>query len=460
MAFVAIQYLAANTASFTSPSATAITTDSGTTALLLSLLGASGNFTTISITDGINSEIMFIEGVSAGAVNVLRGQEGTTPVALAQGAAFRFAWTETSILAIAPGGTVTCNGSGATIVTGGPAYTIHSDPTVITPGAGINVSGTYPNYNISSTVPSGPPGPTGAAGPAVLVTASGISTASGGPSVYNVDTTAPNLIAGSGIGISGTYPNLTITNTQTPGGTGTVTSVTGGTGITITGSSTITPTISLTATGVTAGAYGAISINAAGQITAISNGFLTSLSTSTTGVTAANPSAGVYTINIAAASTGSQGLTAYAPATSSGSNNAGNNAQSVTPAGINAVIAALNLSPATLGVSGSQTALSAGSYTNLIGSMPIAVNIAAGEFAIIDIYVEVWDPSNPTTIQSFGIGLFNGASLVAGNSPIPSCTRNLKYLVTGPLVATLTVSTTAFTGTMALGSYSASVVSN
>src|SRR5580692_8190132 len=110
MAFVAIQYLLAQTNTFTSPSATAITTDSATMALLLGILGASGNFTTIAVSDGVNSEIMFITGVSAGAVNVTRAQEGTTAVPLASGATFRFVWTETSILAIAPGGTVTCTG--------------------------------------------------------------------------------------------------------------------------------------------------------------------------------------------------------------------------------------------------------------------------------------------------------------------------------------------------------------
>lgn len=461
-AFVPIQYLLSTTTSFTAPSASAITVPNSTLTLLNDLLGPSsnGNFTTARVYDGINFEIMFLLGVDAGAVTVLRAQEGTTAVPLASGASLQFVWTETAILAIAPGGTVTCTGSGGTVVTGGPNYHISSPILNVTPGAGIAVSGSYGSggWNISSTVPSGPAGPTGPAGPATVVTGTGLASATTISGGYNVDVPAPSFVSGTGINITGSWPNITITNTQTPGGAGTVTSVAAGTGITITGTPTVNPTVSLTATGITPGVYGAITLNAAGQVTAISASFFTGLTTSTTGVTVANPSAGAWTVNIGTASTGTQGLVKLAAATAGGSNNAGDATSAVTPAGVNAVLAALSTNPANFAVTGTQTALSPGTYTNTI--MSIGVAVAAGKSALINIYAEVYDSAALTVPQSFGIGLFNGGSLLAGVSQIPSSFRQLQYLVTGPLTATLTVKTTALTGTQTLGSYYATTTGN
>jgi len=463
MAFVPIQYLVASTTSFTSTGATAITTDSTTTALLLSLLGPSsnGNYTTINITDGVNLEIMFILGVDAGAVTVERAQEGTTAVPLAQGATFRFVWTETSILAIAPGGTVTLTGSGAAAVTGGPAYNVNVPLITLNAGTGIGVSGGPSTYTISNLAPAGATGATGPAGPSTVVTASGIASASTISGGYNVAVSSPAFVAGSGLSISGTWPNITFTNTQTQGGTGTVTNLVAGTGITISGGTpTINPTVSITPTGVTPGTYGGIQVNAGGQITAIASGFVTNISTSTTGMTIATPTVGNYTVNVASATTGGQGLVQLAAATSGGSNDPSDATKAVSPAGVNAVINSLSFNPASFSVAGSQSALSSGSYTTAISGMPIPIAVASGKSALIDIYVEVWDPSNPTVTPTFAIGLFNGASLLAGVGNVPGFIRNLKYLVVGPLTTTLGVSTTTLTGTNTLGSYYATITQN
>jgi hypothetical protein len=460
MAFVPIQYLQASTTSYTSSTATAITTDSTTTALLLSLLGASGNYTTVALTDGINYEIMFLTGVVAGAINVSRGEEGTTAVPLAQGASIRFIWTETSIQAIAPGGTVTCVGADATTVTGGPDYTISSPTYSVVAGSGISVSG-GPIFTVSSTVPSGPSGPTGPAGPATVVTGTNLATATAITGGYNVDVASPVFVSGSGISVTGTWPNITITNTQTPGGTGTVTNLVAGTGIAISGATpTINPTISLTPTGVGAGTYGGVTLNASGQITAISSGFVTNISTSTTGITVSTPAVGTYEIDANSATTAAQGLVQLAPATSAGSNNPANSTQAVSPAGVSAVLSALTLNPASFAVAGTQSALSSASYTTIVSGFNIAINVASGKSALVDLYVEVYDASNPTVVQNFGVGLFNGTTLLAGVGNMPACHRSLKYLVTGPLTATLTVATTALTGTEAVTNYYASVVSN
>jgi len=462
MAFIAIEYLQAKTTSFTSAAATSITSDSATVALILAQLGASGNYTTAAISDGINYELIHITGVDSGAITVTRAQGGTTAVNLASGASFRYVWLTEGILATAPGGTVTCTGAGGTNVTGGPNYVITSPIYTFIAGAGIAISGAPTAPVISSTAPAGATGPTGPAGPSTTVTASGIAAASGGSGVFNVDVPTPNFTAGSGISVTGSYPNFTITNTRIQGGTGTVTNLVAGAGILISGGTpTINPTVSLTTTGIAAGTYGGWTVDAYGRITAVGAGLVTNISTSTAGFTVANPTSGNWTVNVGTASTATQGLIKLAAATAGASRNAGDATSAVTPAGVDAVITSLNLNPANFAVSGSQVALAAGTYTNLIVGLPISVTVASGKKAIVDIYVEVYDSAATTVPQNFGIGLFNGGSLLAGVSNlVPSSLRNLKYLVNGPLTAVLTVNTTALAGTQTLGSYYAVVTSN
>jgi hypothetical protein len=460
LTFVPIEYLQAYTASYTSNLATQITSDSTTTALLLSLLGPSsnGNYTPIAVSDGVNYEIMNVLGVDTGAITVQRGQAGTTAVPLAQGASFHFRWTEQAILSVAPGGTVTCTGSGGTSVSGGPNYTIHSDTGVIIPGAGINVAGGWPTFTVSSTAPAGATGATGPAGPSTTVTASGIASASGGGSSYNVNVDGPAFVAGTGISITGSWPALTITNTQTPGGSGTVTSVTSTT-LTVTNPTT-TPEIELPTVGPGAGAYGGLTLDDYGRITAVSSGLVTNITSGNGSIVVNSPSAGVFNVTAQASSTGQAGVTAYAAATNAASNNPSVANLAVTPAGVAAVVAALPSSAVFISYFGTQIALSAGSYTSTISSFPIGVSIASGQTGILDIYVEVADPSNPTVVPAFGIGLFNGAALLAGVSQIPSAIRHLKYLISGPLTASLSVATTTLSGTNAVQSYAASLVVN
>lgn len=465
MAFIAIEYLQAKTTTFTTSVATAITTDSATTALVLSILGASGNYTTIAITDGINYELMHITGVDAGALTVDRAQGGTTAVNLASGASIRYVWLTEGIVATAPGGTVTCSGGGGTVVTGGPNYHIMSPLYSFNAGAGIAITGSSTSPLISSTVPAGATGPTGPTGPATTVTGSGTAVVTGGSGNFNVSVPLTAVNPGTGITVSGTGtlgdPYI-ITNAQTQGGTGTVTSLVAGAGIAITGGTpTVNPTVSLTTTGIAAGTYGGWTVDAYGRITAVGAGLVTNISTTTSGFTVANPTTGNWTVNIGTATTGAQGLIRLAAPTAGSSNNSGDTTSAVTPAGVNAVINSLNLNPASFAGAGSQVALGAGSYTTLIASLPIVLALASGKSALVDIYVEVYDSAATTVPQNFGIGLFNGAALLTGNSNlVPSSTRNLKYIATGPLTATLTVNTTTLVGTQTLGNYYATVITN
>ena len=103
------------------------------------------------------------------------------------------------------------------------------DQTVALTGAGTTVvTGTYPNFTITSTDST-----TGTvtsvaatAGTGISVTGSPITTSG----TLNITNTAPDqtvaIASGTGISVSGTYPNFTVTNTS-PSSGGTVTSVTG-----------------------------------------------------------------------------------------------------------------------------------------------------------------------------------------------------------------------------------------
>lgn len=103
------------------------------------------------------------------------------------------------------------------------------DQTVALTGAGTTVvTGTYPNFTITSTDSA-----TGTvtsvaatAGTGISVTGSPITTSG----TLNITNTAPDqtvaIASGTGISVTGTYPNFTVTNTS-PSSGGTVTSVTG-----------------------------------------------------------------------------------------------------------------------------------------------------------------------------------------------------------------------------------------
>lgn len=454
MSFKALQNLITNTTAYTAVGASQIVLPASVIAMLTTQL-AGGYYTAVSVTDGVNYEVMNIVGITAGAADVERGQDGTVAVPLAKGAQVRFCWTTAGIESLAvSSATVTLTGSGGSTVTGGPNYNVDSPVWTFTGGFGIDVSPDTGPYDLVISQTS--------VGAQVTVAGTGLAVVTGGPLNYNVDVVAPNFVGAGGITVSGAWPNITITNSVPPG-TGTLVGVTAGAGIAITGSLTINPTVSLATVGPGAGTYGGITLNAYGQVTAIAASLITGVTTGTTGVHLVGPTSGVLGINIDSASVSGQGLVQLAPP--SGSNDVANSTQAVTPAGINYVVSALTAlsTPASLAVTGNQNSVTPSLYVNLLSTFSIPIPaVPAGKSVLVDLYVESYDPSNPTVVQAFGVGLFDSVGLIAGNSSIvPNNVRVLKCLINGPYTAqTLSVKTTALGGTQVIGSFYASVVRN
>ena len=121
-------------------------------------------------------------------------------------------------------------GAGIRVTGSYPDFTIINDnpdlPVSLSAGTGITISGTYPNFTVTNSLPDRT---------VAIASGTGISATGTYPN-FTVTNTAPDqtvaIASGTGISATGTYPNFTITNSA-PDQTVTLTA---GSNITITGS--------------------------------------------------------------------------------------------------------------------------------------------------------------------------------------------------------------------------------
>ncbi|MEW6773383.1 MAG: hypothetical protein AB1304_05230, partial [Bacteroidota bacterium] len=196
-----------NVTSGTSDATISITQGSITTTQTLSFPPTSINGIGTGIASTTISGNSFTVDVPSPSLSVASGASDAT-ITITQGTA-----TTTQTLSFPPASVpnVSINATGIVTVTpnSGTAFTIGAPTPTITSGTGINVSGTYPNINITNTAP---------------------------------DQTV-NLNAGTNVTVTGTYPNFNISSAPTLSLAGNTLSISGGNAVTL-------PASNVTITGV------------------------------------------------------------------------------------------------------------------------------------------------------------------------------------------------------------------
>lgn len=455
MAFVAITLFQSPLTAFLTAASTTMKVSSAAAAQISAAL-APGDFTIFLISNGVQSEIVYCTGAVGTTATITRAQEGTVASNFAVNTSVRFVWTPVGVQAQAGGGSagITIAGDNSTAVTGGPFdFVVDTPYQALTAGTGISVSGGPFNWTITNTLPGSVTTPT-------VVTGSGVADVTPISGGYNVDVPLINFTNGTGISITGTWPNFTVTNTApASGGSGTVTSVTAGGGITVTGTPTVAPVVALTPTGISAGTYGGITINVYGQISAVASSLITSITSSDSSITVAAPVAGVVDIKAPDATTSVKGRVKLAVPNVAGSSDPADSTSAVSPAGVAAVLAAAV--PIIVSADIVNVALPSASYSNIIVSSASPINLAAGKTAIVRCQVDVADTATPTNIPNFGISLFLGVTFIDGNEDNTACgSRELVVKLTGPQTGTLILATTPMVGAFTVQSRSITVISN
>jgi hypothetical protein len=157
MSFAPIYGFVAATTALVSSGAGLIPIDPAVASAFAAKLGS--NFTFASISDGVNFEIVKITGVSSANLVVVRAQDGTTASSFPLGSCLRFIWEQQGITAIVGAvPAVTITGGGAATVTNPSTNVWHINVPVTTitgvpPNA--TVTGSYPDFEISVTIPPG-----------------------------------------------------------------------------------------------------------------------------------------------------------------------------------------------------------------------------------------------------------------------------------------------------------------
>lgn len=420
---------------------------------LATKLGA--NYTIVSLSDGVNYELVRIDSVTSPYLNVTRAFDGTTSFDFPIGACIRFQWTADGITAVAAGITFTVTGTHQANVTNtGPnSWNVDVVTPTITGTAPIEVLGTYPTLEIAATTTFGGcccgGGGGGGTGTITSITGSGLVTVTGGTGpTANIDVPTPTFIGAGTVTVTGSWPIYTITGSGGGGGGG-VASVTGSAKILLSGTPT-NPVINLVTTGA-GGSYNGVTYDAWGTITSVNASYhpLTTVTSGNTLATITYPTVGTVDITYAQANLSDLGLIKLAAPNATASSDPSDATSAVTPAGINAVIG--TLSGVTIRGSGSFTADVPSAYTNTLGSaITFTTGLASGHWAMLTATVAVSDSALAAGASpSFGIAIFQGTTLVQGIKAFTTGFQTVQVIIPGPITVgtTYTLKSTTLTGT-------------
>lgn len=464
-----------------------------------------GNFTYVALDDGVNYEIIRIDSVSAPYLNITRGLGGTTSSNFPIGTCLKFVWITEGIRDAVAAISFGITGTGAVTVTqtGPDSFNIDVPATTITASLPIEVLGSFPNYDLGFVGSYGGcccSGGSGGGGTvnSVHVTGTGLAVAtSGGTSTdptFNIQVVPPNFVGAGTVTVTGSWPNYTITGFP---GTSGVASVTSGNAKIVIGGSGTNPTVLMATTGIGTVSLNGITYDNWGTVTAVdtSKVAVTTITSSNAAITVTGP-APTYSITANNATTSAHGVVQLAAATAGASRNAGDATSAVTPAGVDAVLnafavphattstygtvqlaaatatasnnasdatsavtpAGINAVMATLSVTASSTFIAdvPGNYTNTLGSTITTPVLVAGQQMLITASAEVDDSGiAPGNVPSWGLAIFNGATLVQGIKAMHTGSHFIQYTLAGPQAAmTLTLKTTTLTGTTSVNAQS------
>lgn len=326
---------------------------------------------------------------------------------------------------------------------GGGNFEIGMPIPIIVGTTGIEVAQAFPNYTVAADLSTGCCAEDGTVGGGVSATytfvGGGITAVSTAGAEVVINTPSPNF-TGSGVTISGAWPNIDFA--VTTGAAGTVQSVGVTNGLTLTGSPNINPVLGVAATGVTAGNYGGLNFNIRGQLTSVDVGFnpVSAIEVDpTSGLTAVRVG-GVVTLDIASAAEGIVGVVALADADDP--LDVDNVSTAVTPKLLVNVLSDIAL---TNDVGGQTYANeSAGDYTNVVSTSSITLSLLAGEKALVFIDVTIKDTADTDPVE-YALAAFSlaGAALIYGNRKVKQCQQSIMFSITGPFADSLAVRTTA-----------------
>lgn len=434
-------------ASFT---ATVMQLDTGSSAQLQSLLSAP-DWTFMLIGQGATCEVVQVFYSATNNWPISRAQDGSLLNTHVIGDPAHFELTALAVAAeVTPVPMVVTGGGILSANTSGIDVSLDVPPPSFT-GSGLTITGTWPNLVLAVTEDdTSCCGETSGGGSGVTsVFGSGLAVATQAGSVVTIAVAEPNF-TGTGIAISGSWPNLAFA--LSGGSAGTVVSVTAGAGISVTGSPTSAPVVNLAATGVTAGAYGGLTVNAYGQLTAVDPTFNppSTIVTGGSGLTAARVG-NVLTLTPTPSAEGTVGVVALADA--SDPLDPTDHSTAVNPALLAAVIA--GLSAGSVSGTSNYTPVATGLYTNILSGV-LPVNLSSGESMLVHAHVTMVNTTTPGTPVEFGIAVFNTAgsgTIVQGDQLMTQSQQAMTLVIAGPLVTNLALLTTAVPSGSAVVSY-------